>query len=117
MSDNEKLEVLLTAKEYAGRLIEGIDATVQLFQGGNEGRANENMLDIIDGLQWLISAISSTWDIQREKIHVSDINEHLAEMVSAFENTDYVLLADLLEYEITPVLKDWEEALALTVGA
>jgi hypothetical protein len=33
-------------------------------------------------------------------------------MISAFENTDYVLLGDILEYEILPILENWNEKLA-----
>lgn len=117
MENAEKLEIIKTAVEYLDKLIEGINATVELYQGGNEGKANDNMIDIIDGLQWLITAIGATSDIQKERVQLNEINEHLSEIISAFENTDYVLLGDLLEYEISPVIKNWKNILLITIEA
>ena len=38
--------------------------------------------------------------------------EFINEILSAQENNDWILIADMLEYEITPLLETWEEIVA-----
>ncbi|SHK14381.1 hypothetical protein SAMN02745883_01365 [Caminicella sporogenes DSM 14501] len=109
-------EVLNGLYMYLERLISGIIKTAELYQGGNEGKANENMIDIIDGINWIIEGITATSEIQKEKINITDMNEYFDEIVQAFENSDYILLSDLLEYEIVPVLKNWKEKIFVSIG-
>ncbi|WP_427338108.1 hypothetical protein [Caloranaerobacter sp. DY30410] len=117
MNKREQMkEVLKGLYIYLGRLIPGIAKTAELYQGGNEGKANENMIDIIDGINWIIEGITVTSEIQKEKINITDMNEHFDEMVQAFENSDYVLLSDLLEYEIVPILEKWKEKISVSIG-
>lgn len=46
---------------------------------------------------------------------MSNINVHISnplkEMLEGWENGDYILISDLLEYEIYPLLKEWNEEL------
>ncbi len=105
----EKIELLMSADEYCGRLIPGIYRAVELFRGGSEKEAFKYMTNIVDGLQWLIEALAATADMLPEDIDVSGINEHLNEMTGAFENQDYILLSDLLEYEIAPAVEEWHD--------
>lgn len=44
---------------------------------------------------------------------VQDFLDQLKKIVATFANKDYVLLADLLEYELAPLLDSWREALPL----
>jgi len=110
MSKREEMkEVIVGIYEYLGRLINGVNQIAESYQCGNEREANKMMVDIIDGIGVVIEGINATAEIQDEKIQIEDINEHFIGMVDAFENTDYVLLSDLLEYEIVPVFEDWRE--------
>ena len=36
----------------------------------------------------------------------------MAQMLEANQNQDWVLMADLLEYEMAPFYKDWQEVLS-----
>lgn len=114
--NDSKMEVLHTSSEYLGKLIPGINNILEFYRSGNELKANRMIIDVIDGLLWLTEAFTLTQDIQKEKMDVSCMNEHLSEMLSAFENSDYVLLSDLLEYEVLPILKKWHLTLAKTTG-
>jgi hypothetical protein len=113
---NEKIEVLKTAFEYIGKLIDGIHTAVTKYQGGYESEGTKWTVQIADGLNWLIEALTLTADAQIEKIDISLLNPYLLEVNEALENTDYVLLADLLNYEILPILEEWETKLSLTLG-
>lgn len=113
----EKMEVIQTLVEYTGRLINGINEAVGAFHEGMEGKGMDLVVLIIDGLKWSMEAISLTLDVQVEPVDISEMVEPLNEMIEALENMDYVLIGDLLEYEILPKVEDWNQKLSLTIGA
>lgn len=112
----EKMELVCTAADYTGRLIEGINEAVDLFHEGMEGKALDLVIQIIDGLKWTMEAITVTLDVQEEAIDISEINDAFNAMSEALENVDYVLIADVLEYEILPKVEEWNQKLFITAG-
>lgn len=113
----EKMEVIHTLVEYTGRLINGVNEAVDSFHEGMEGRGMDLVVQIIDGLKWTMEAISLTLDVQVETIDISEMVEPFNEMVEALENLDYVLIGDLLEYEILTKVEEWNQKLNVTIGA
>ncbi|HOA80097.1 MAG TPA: hypothetical protein PKK61_03410 [Defluviitaleaceae bacterium] len=112
----EKMELINMAVEYTGRLIEGINEAVDAFHEGMEGKALDLVVQIIDGLKWTMEAITVTLDVQRDPIDISEINDPFNEMAEALENIDYVLMADVLEYEVLPKVEEWNQKLFLNSG-
>lgn len=110
---NMKKEVLYTLENYLKRFIHGTEEIISLFRAGKETEALKSMKDVIDGLKWMHDAITRTQDVQLKKIEVFNMKSYLLEMVDALESMDYVLLCDLLEYEIIPILKNWEKDLSV----
>ena len=110
------------ADAYLIRLIPGIEKSVELFRMDNEQEANKFFINIIDGIDWLsqvldmiltAKAISpdTVFDgksIQDRRARLVDLTE---QMVGANKNQDWVLLADLLEYEILPYYQEWSNLL------
>ena len=110
------------ADAYLIRLIPGIEKSVELFRMGNEQEANKFFINIIDGIDWLsqvldmiltAKAISpdTVFDgksIQDRQASLVDLTQ---QMVDANKNQDWVLLADLLEYEILPYYQEWSNIL------
>ena len=110
------------ADAYLIRLIPGIEKSVELFRMGNEQEANKFFINIIDGIDWLsqvldmiltAKAISpdTVFDgksIQDRRARLVDLTQ---QMVDANKNQDWVLLADLLEYEILPYYQEWSNLL------
>ncbi|AEV70524.1 hypothetical protein [Acetivibrio clariflavus] len=115
MSEIElKKEVIESAINYIDRMVIGIEGINGDFQEGREDKATNSMIQLIDGIQWLLQAIEGTRDIQGEvSIDISSMNPIFNQLIEALENTDYVLLGDLLEYEVTPVIKEWKDKLIL----
>lgn len=112
-----KKEVLGTALEYIERVLPGVEEIIECFQTGREDKATSMMIELIEGMQWLIQAIDGTTDLQGEhSIDTSQINSILNQLVEAYENMDYVLLSDLLEYELLPLAKTWKEKLVSIQG-
>ena len=108
----QQIELMDSILEYLPKMIEGVNRAVNHYRSAQEGTANELMVDIIDGMKWLIDAVNHTTSIQKKPIDITELHEHFSEMISAFENTDYVLLGDILEYEIVSILEVWNEKLA-----
>jgi len=124
LSLNQILEKnIANAQGYLQKLIPGIQKASDLFRSGSEQEANKFFINIIDGMDWfsqVVDSIAKAVDFESDTItfdgkSFQDRQDHLVEMtrqmVEANQNQDWVLLADLLEYEILPYYTDWEEQL------
>ncbi len=110
------------ADAYLIRLIPGIEKSVELFRMGNEQEANKFFVKIVDGIDWfsqvldiILTAKEISPDtvfegksIQARRTSLVDLTQ---QMVDANKNQDWVLLADLLEYEILPYYQEWSNLL------
>ena len=93
------------------------------LQTGNEAEAMQQFQGIIDELSDMIHLLREargSFDLDYQTIKVKDqtveersqeLDELLSEIITAFENEDVVMLADLLEYELSPLLSRWEEVI------
>jgi len=116
---NQNIE---NADAYLIRLIPGIEKSVELFRMGNEQEANKFFINIIDGIDWLSQVLDMILaakeispdtvfngkSIQNRRASLVDFTQ---QMVDANKNQDWVLLADLLEYEILPYYQEWSDIL------
>ena len=107
------------AKEYLEKLIPGFQQAADLFRMGNEQEAHKFYLQILDGVDWfsqVVVNIVKSWGKEIEGQSLEDRQETLtglmAQMLEANQNQDWVLLADLLEYEMIPYYEDWRETLS-----
>ena len=110
------------ADAYLIRLIPGIEKSVELFRMGNEQEANKFFVKIVDGIDWfsqvldiILTAKEISPDTVFEGKSIQDRRTSLVDltqqMVDANKNQDWVLLADLLEYEILPYYQEWSNLL------
>ncbi|KGM93170.1 hypothetical protein FDC62_11060 [Clostridium botulinum] len=104
--NNEKIEALITANEYLNNLELGIQQVVEAFQQEDENKGCSLIPLVADGIKWIMDVVSLTRDVQKEKIDISQIDDKLEEVVKAIENEDYILVGDLFEYEILPILQE-----------
>ena len=107
------------AKEYLEKLIPGFQQAADLFRMGNEQEAHKFYLQILDGVDWfsqVVVNIVKSWGKEIEGQSLEDRQETLtglmAQMLEANQNQDWVLLADLLEYEMIPYYEGWRETLS-----
>ena len=105
------------ADGYLKRLIPGIQKAVELLRTGNEQEANKFFINIIDGMDWfsqvldmILTAKEISPDTVIDSKSIQDRRDSLVDfskqMVDANKNKDWVLLADLLEYEILPYYQE-----------
>lgn len=104
---------------FVKNIIASVNKTAELFRIYDETEANEKMAQIIDPLRALIVFINSTridlkWDFENDQIDghpiVKDwekLHSVIDELKLTQEEGDWILYADLLEYELVPVLNVW----------
>lgn len=108
-------ETITSLISYNPKLISSIQNNIEVFNSGSYSEALGQMSYIIEGMQWVCSAVEGINRVN-EKVLYEGINQlplHFNEMVSALENEDHTLLSDLLEYEVLPILNDLQECLSI----
>ena len=115
---------LANALDYLKKLIPGFEQAADLFRAGNEQEANKYYLQILDGIEWfsqVVSVIMSPDEGETElpdtddeslEVRQKKLTDLMSQMLEANENQDWVLLADILEYEMVPFYKDWGKILS-----
>ena len=110
---------LTNAREYLEKLIPGFQKAADLFRMGNEQEANQYYLQILDGVDWFSQVILTIVNAQENIFEAQSLEERqkkltdlMGQMLEANKNQDWVLLADLLEYEMIPFYKVWQEVLS-----
>ena len=110
---------LTNAKEYLEKLIPGFQKAADLFRMGNEQEANQYYLQILDGVDWFSQVILTIVNAQENIFEAQSLEERqkkltalMGQMLEANQNQDWVLLADLLEYEMIPFYQAWQEVLS-----
>ena len=110
---------LTNAKDYLVKLIPGFQKAADLFRMGNEQEANQYYLQVLDGIEWFSQVVIIIVSTQKNKSEEKSLEERqkkltdlMSQMLEANQNQDWVLMADLMEYEMIPFYKDWEELLS-----
>ncbi|WP_258359740.1 hypothetical protein [Moorella sulfitireducens (nom. illeg.)] len=107
-------EVKISVKQYLPIVRDNMLRVGRFFQTGREEEAFSMVVQIIDGLEWLIEAfaninLAEPGFLPEERI--TTFKDKLQDLLKAWENRDYVLVGDLFEYELVPFLDEWEAAL------
>lgn len=114
MMEKIYIETLLELEKYNQKLTLASEDIVNLLREQREDKALGLFISAIDGFNWVLEVISYTKFILEEYDFIGDfenINEIFKEMIEALQNQDYVLLGDLIEYEMVPFLKDIQSTL------
>ena len=111
---------LSNALDYLEKLIPGFDQAADLFRTGNEQEANKYYIQILDGMDWFSEVVNVVMSSQGEgqepenslRIRQAKLTDLMSQMLEANKNQDWVLLADILEYEMIPFYKEWQTILS-----
>lgn len=116
---------LYSLADFLEQLLKELQNTAELFRLGNQERSNQSFLRCLDGLQVFMHSLEHCRRLLglsfellfvpnsqgRNEITVAENRRRLFEvldsMIEAQTNQDWILLADLLEYELIPTLEDW----------
>jgi hypothetical protein len=115
-----------SAIAYLDRVKESAINCSELFREGNEQDGYEVLCDIIDAIQWSMETLKQ---IRRVAMSIPDAGDDSAvisewetasktlfsvssQLLQCFEANDVVLLADLLEYDLSNIIEKWQGLLS-----
>ncbi|TCT14020.1 hypothetical protein EDC18_10789 [Natranaerovirga pectinivora] len=109
--EKEKIikEVFESLLEYLPKIIIGIEKNIDLFRQDREEEAVNLLIQVIEGLQWIFTVLGQTTETLKSngiEVDASRINDVFIELLDGVKNQDYVLVTDLMEYEMLDILKD-----------
>ncbi|MBV4430571.1 hypothetical protein KM803_04385 [Clostridium tyrobutyricum] len=110
--ENQKIELLRTVKEYINNLRKGITKSAEYFQSGEDEKGFNMVTSIAEGINWIADAIESTRDIVNKNIFLDNLNDKLNQIVEAMENRDTVLIGDLFQYELLPIIDEMDKVVS-----
>jgi len=113
MSKDLILDTIETMREYLPKLITASETIAEDIQS-HEGGWLETLIAYLEGLGWVTMAISGIQQLDQEIIKnmsVDALAPLLEKMKDALERSDYVAVCDLLQYELQPLLKEYNEEL------
>ena len=97
---------------------EGSREIAHLFRQADDAEALEMLQDLLEvtreflGMVGLLRYEYVTPGTDSIDTRIETISSLLGEMIEVLENEDWILLADLLEYEFLPTVKDWESVIS-----
>ncbi len=93
---------------YLPKLEEGLMSVVTLFREGQEGEGISLFQQSIEGLEWFGTVLAALGRFRDSENTYSGLtltyNDKLNELLEAWQNMDMVLIGDLIEYEIVPII-------------
>ena len=114
------LSTLFEIKNSFPNTLDNIEQIAILFQSGKDGEAIEKLNEFTEFVYAFMKICAqfppifdvSLKDVIKDDISLEEKNEELKdklfEMATAMENNDMIGLADILEYEIKPLVEDME---------
>jgi hypothetical protein len=115
------IHFLRQAGAYLRTISLSSEKVAELFRIGDERETNEHYLRTLDSLQLFMQVLSTaqetlgldfnqnlddgTWP----EMHLERLSVLVQEMLEAQEEEDWILLADLLQYDLVSVLTHWQE--------
>ncbi len=121
----EAIELLRHMGSYLKSFSEGAEAVAARFRSGDPGKANEVLTQAIDGIKAFIELLNSVQLLTRSDLtHLKSAGESYAskeealletttKMITDQKNQDWISVADTLEYEMGPLMKDWSAIIPL----
>lgn len=107
MNKEEMEQVILTYNNYLDRMETALQHFCEDILESEYKEMGPVILSVIDGLEWLTEAAENF-----SKLGKLDTNEYIAlttiimNIKNSMENKDYVLMHDLVEFELIPLLGD-----------
>jgi len=103
-----------SVKECLAIVIDESSDIAETFQAGDTGKGNQKVLGYLENISCLLSAIDALHRGNSQavaNVKTDTLQNLLVEMEQAMLTRDYVLLADILQYEIKEVLGEMQGAL------
>lgn len=106
MQNSEVQEILESYNNYISNLPTGIEGLIKNINDGNNTEVTNNLIELTEGINWLIQLkviLKNSFDI--ELFDEKELLEITVNINEALELGDFVLMTDILAYEMTPFIK------------
>ena len=118
--DTDRMAAEITRELYKVVTLmgKGGDRVADLFRQADDAEALETYQDLMDVLRDFVAMVGVLRDEYSLKEHESfnvaaeEFDALFGEMAEVLENEDWILLADLLEYEFKPAVERWKKVIA-----
>jgi hypothetical protein len=125
LPDSDMARMILGEAIQQGEILcQAIEKSARLFRVSAEDEANHYFAQVLEALRWLlITGGNASQVLQGEggggggtgggqiAGFFHNLQSLLDEMTNIGEDEDYILLADLMEYELLPMVREWQEIL------
>jgi hypothetical protein len=114
-------ESISEALQYLDRIEKVTPSVAMSFHFSPGAEAFENLRQLYEGFYWLnllLDKLKNCFQIALEEVLIQNVSARmhqdkfisiLKQLIDSQERKDYVLLSDLLEYEILPLVPVWRE--------
>jgi hypothetical protein len=127
VSDTDMARAILNdAASQALTLVQALEKSAALFRLAAEDEANHYFAQVLEALRWLLQTGEGACQVLKVDLgqvtspQIGDVSDFLKrfqdlldEMLQVYEEEDYILLADLMEYELLPMVQEWQKILSL----
>lgn len=105
----QQLEALSEASQYIERLGKGIYLASTHIKEDRIPESYKLIAQISEGLEWLQDILKLTQDIQYNEIDIHQVDDIISQLVEGMENEDWLLVSEVLEFELIEVILGWKE--------
>lgn len=101
-------ESIETAKVYLPRLKDGLHEIVKLFHEGKDQEAVSLFVTAVDGLEWFNSFLKGMQlaNLETDSKKITNYPQIMKDLLSAWERQDFLLVSDIIEYELIPLIEE-----------
>lgn len=116
------VEILVSAEEYTNNVAKRLSSLAESFYQNPKADHWNDLSLFFEGIEWLIGTTESIDSIKnleplirnyemwnRYTHNIKNIQTYMPDLEQAIINQDYVLIGDLLLYEILPILEEIKE--------
>ena len=112
------------SNSQADRLLEMLEKSVERFRSGTEAEAHAGFVECVTALMHLVNflqdiegiksiVLKNHEDFPTVGLNIRAFQELMGEIIRAQEESDWVMLADLMEYELSPMIREWKPGLGI----
>ena len=100
-------EILMEYKGYITNLPSGLKKIIDNIENEKIEIINKQLSLFVEGMQWMLSASKY---LESQEINTNQnlevLNEHLETLLEGMKKQDYILLSDIIEYELIPYFEN-----------
>jgi len=121
--NKDKREALTQAYQKLATQVEAFDNALTMLREtraeelkAGKGGVLQMMTDGTSGVLFLADTMRHTEDVHGIEVSLAFIREQFGEIAAGLADEDYVLVADVLEFELMPMLCEWFDELDAMFG-